>query len=117
MSTLSTTAKINIKDQLKLKQKHKSKQTNMKLNDVLPYIVNSLEEIILYNETEEVDSLVCDNSPFFFNDLPEISISEFLRRIIKYSRIETSTLIIMSMYIDRYCDQCSYYISNYSIYR
>ena len=116
-STTTLKAKVSNKDQLKSKSKTKVKQNNLTLNEVLPYLVKSLEEIIGHNETEEVEALINDKSPFFFNDLPEISISEFLCRIIKYSKIETSTLIIMSMYIDRYCDQCCYYISHYSIYR
>ena len=117
LSTTTFKTKISNEEQFKHNLKYEVKKNNITLSNVLPYVVDSLEEIIMHNETQEIEVLVNDNSPFFCTDLPEISISDFLRRLIKYSKIEVSTLIVMSMYIDRYCDQCSYYISNYSVYR
>ena len=102
-----------------LKTKSKVNPLPYKLNEVIPYVANSLEEIILQNEIDDQDSkcLMKDVSPFFCDSLPEISISDFLMRVSKYSKIEASTLIIMSIYIDKFCEECSYYISYYNIYR
>ncbi len=117
MSKISFTEKsFNQKDSI-TQQYKQAKLLGLSSTEILTILVGSLEDIITYNEVEEIECLINDDSPFFCKDLPDISIYDFLKRIIKYCKIEISTLIIMSMYIDRYSDQCSYFISNYSIYR
>jgi hypothetical protein len=48
---------------------------------------------------------------------PSISIQQYLERIVKYSKMEDSTLIITLIYIDRLCDFNQFHLSDYSIHR
>ena len=48
---------------------------------------------------------------------PKISIINYLERILRYSKIEESTLIIMLIYIDRLCDFNDLILNKYNIHR
>ena len=54
--------------------------------------------------------------PFFTENIPEISIKDYLNRIIYYTKINENTLIASLIYIDRLCIK-NIPINNYSIYR
>ena len=48
--------------------------------------------------------------------VPNISIYEYLKRIVKYTNVEQSTLIIALIYIDRIC-QNNYFINEHNIHK
>ena len=54
--------------------------------------------------------------PFFTENIPEISIKDYLNRIIYYTKINENTLIASLIYIDRLFIK-NIPINNYSIYR
>ena len=53
---------------------------------------------------------------FTFKMKPSISLLDYLRRIIKYLKIEYSTLIIAMIYIDRICKE-KVFLNEYNIHR
>ena len=53
---------------------------------------------------------------FTFKMRPSISLFDFLQRILKYIRIEFSTLIIAMIYIDRICKE-KVFLNEYNIHR
>ena len=63
--------------------------------------------------TNESDS----KSIFSAKKRPTISIKAYLDRIIKYSKIEESTLIIILIYIDRLCENNELKLNEYNIHR
>jgi len=54
---------------------------------------------------------------FTANSVPKISIFDYLVRILKYSFIERSTLIISLIYIDRLCELSKLTLTYYNIHR
>jgi hypothetical protein len=48
---------------------------------------------------------------------PSISIQQYLERIVKYSKMEDSTLILTLIYIDRLCDLSQINLNDYNIHR
>jgi hypothetical protein len=48
---------------------------------------------------------------------PAITIEAYLERILKYSHIEESTLILSLIYIDRVCDINNIQMTNFNIHR
>ena len=49
--------------------------------------------------------------------LPKISLSDYLHRIIKYTKIEDSTVIMALIYIDRICRKRKIMLTEYNVYR
>ena len=58
-----------------------------------------------------------DNSLFTRQQIPKISIFDYLLRIQRYSGIEESTMIISLIYIDRICKKKGIVLSKYNIHR
>ena len=58
-----------------------------------------------------------DNSLFARQQIPKISIYDYLLRIQKYSGNEDSTIIISLIYIDRICKKRGIVLSKYNIHR
>ena len=42
--------------------------------------------------------------PFLSKKIPSISICDFLERIVKYTKMQDSTLMLILIYIDRFCE-------------
>ena len=54
---------------------------------------------------------------FSSKNLPKISLSDYLHRIIKYTKIEESTVIMALIYIDRLCRKRKIMLTEYNVYR
>ena len=55
--------------------------------------------------------------PFLSKKKPAISISKFIQRIIKYTQMENSTLVLMLIYIDRLCDLNKFKLNYFNIHK
>ena len=93
-------------------------------NHVIDIVADILEEIVKDNEkNNENESNKSDSnesaiiSVFTSNKTPQISIKKYLTRIMKYSKPETSTVIICLIYIDKICENSSLQLSIYNIHR
>ena len=58
-----------------------------------------------------------DNSLFSRQQIPKISIFDYMLRIQRYSGIEESTMILSLIYIDRICKKKGIVLSKYNIHR
>lgn len=93
---------------------------------------NETVEIIVYkNLVKEIEDILYsivlknkknkkakdDNSPFAHQNPPSISIYDYLLRILNYSKIDKSTLIISLIYIDKICHKKDIILTKYNIHR
>lgn len=49
--------------------------------------------------------------------IPKISVSDYLNRIVNYTKIEQSTLIIAFIYLNRFCEKQSILLNEYNTHR
>jgi hypothetical protein len=82
------------------------------VSSILSEIIN--ENNVEFKNFKETDK---QKSIFYSKKPPTISIQHYLERIVKYSKMEDSTLIITLIYIDRLCDLNQLHLNNYNIHR
>lgn len=87
---------------------------DLDLNDLSIVITQILLEIIMENQNQ---SISCNDDCFFSKKIPAMSIQDYLRRIIKYSKLEPATLITTVIYIDRICEREKYVLNFNNIHR
>lgn len=96
------------------KEKHK-------IIKILYFLANTLEDIILdntLNEKECPENFVMQNKSVFYSaKIPEISIIKYLARLIKLSKPEMSTCILLCIYIDRFCENSCFHISINNVHK
>lgn len=83
-------------------------------NDLSIVIPQILLDILTENEEK---SISCKNDVFYSKKIPSMNVQDYLRRIIKYSKLETTTLILSIIYIDRICERENYVLNLYNIHR
>ena len=49
--------------------------------------------------------------------IPSISLKDYIKRLVKYTKMNISTLILSIIYIDRFCEKYKYVLSYNNIYR
>ena len=93
-------------------------------NHVIEIVADILEEIVKDNEKNNENEINKSDSNesaiisvFTSNKTPQISIKKYLTRIMKYSKPETSTVIICLIYIDKICENSTLQLSIYNIHR
>ena len=106
------------------------KKSTTTIEDISSIIAYILQQIITDNElkTRELD-ITQDNydilenkntdiaSIFIGNHTPTVTIENFVRRIIRYCKLEKSTLVLSLIYIDRYCEYSKVILSKKNIHR
>lgn len=73
-----------------------------------------LREIICDNNSKDAESPI---DCFYAKKVPVMGIEDYIKRIVKYSQIEPSTLILSIAYIDRLCDVKKYNLTFNNIHR
>ena len=91
-----------------------SKQTDLK-NHIINSISLSLKDII--NENKKLISKDANKDLFYLSFIPPISLEDYIKRLMKYSKMDISTLIISIIYIDYFCDKNKYYLTPNNIFR
>lgn len=96
---------------------------NITIESNIDTIVNSisiiLTEIINDNTSNEKKELIeqqC-NLPFFSKKIPNISIKTYLDRILKYTKMEDSSLVLVLLYIDKLCETNNFILTCNNIHR
>ena len=86
--------------------------TGNKISKVLKDLISRNKELKIYNQK------VQEQSKMHFNakKKPSITILDYIQRIIEYTNIENSTLIISLIYLDRICHN-DVLITEYNIHR
>ena len=106
-----------------------SKKNDSKINlleqtpniQIINTISDLLKDICQANNTTEVNNKnMAINKRikiFMLKKLPSISIKDYLLRLSKYSKICSSTLILILIYIDRLCQKYKFKINYFNIYK
>ena len=90
-----------------------SAMTDLK-NQIINSISLSLNKIIKSNKA----SGKCPKQDIFYlGFIPPISLSEYIKNLMKYSNMDISSLITSIIYIDRFCDKNNYYLTQNNIFR
>ena len=90
-----------------------SRETNLK-NHIINSIALNLKDIINENKSN-INNV--EQDIFFLSFIPPITLNEYIKRIMKYSKMEISTLIISIIYIDNFCGKNLYYLTSNNIFR
>ncbi len=79
-------------------------------------IIESISKTLQQLLTETKRNIININSSFNCTIIPQISIYDYLNRIVKYTNIEQSTLVTALIYIDRLC-QKGFTINEHNIHK
>ena len=117
----------NIPNSLKEKEEEKTKRRVydyiQESNEVINIISEILEEILNENISSENnidDNIYEDNSLlkcFISKKPPHITIKNYLKRLMKYSKPEPSTVILCLIYIDKVCENLNIQLNQLNIHR
>ena len=91
-----------------------SKETDLK-NHIINSISLSLKDII--KENKKTISNNVNKDIFYLSFIPPISLEDYIKRLVKYSNMDISTLINSIIYIDYFCDKNKYYLTPNNIFR
>ena len=91
-----------------------SKETDLK-NHIINSISLSLKDII--KENKKTISNNINKDIFYLSFIPPISLEDYIKRLVKYSNMDISTLINSIIYIDYFCDKNKYYLTPNNIFR
>ena len=80
--------------------------------NILIHIINENKNFPNYKQKIQ-NSL---DEPFSCVDKPNISLLDYLKRIIKYTKIEFSTLILSMIYLDRICKE-KIFLNEFNVHR
>ena len=90
------------------------------MDKIISLVASSIKEIIDINsKVFSVNQSKCtqETSLFYSKRAPNISVEVYLQRIVKYTKIEASTLILSSIYVDRFCEKYEYFLTPHTVYR
>lgn len=85
--------------------------------DLKEHIINAISlnlmEIIKDNNVYE--NLVIKDK-FYLSSIPSISLKDYIKRLVKYTKMNISTLINAIIYIDSFCEKKTYILSLNNVY-
>lgn len=89
------------------------------LNELIKSINCILSEIINENMDSSKAKLREEqkNTSFYSRKVPSISVVSYIERILKYTKMEDATLIVMLIYIDKLCESSSFLLTENTIHR
>jgi hypothetical protein len=88
-------------------------------NIIVKSITAILTEIINENMDKSKAKLreIQKNTSFFSKKVPSIAIQNYFERILKYSKMEEGTLIVVLIYIDKLCESYNFLLTENNIHR
>ena len=90
---------------------------SLNMEDIIFYISNYFIKMIKLNRQNKIKKKEKENDDFYSNKIPVLTIEKYLKRIIKYTNFEKSTLILSFIYILHIIEKYNYFISKNNIYR
>ena len=85
-------------------------------NQIITSISSNLEDLIMEN-LHNIYQLYIKSDIFFLNHIPQISIEDYIKRIMKYTQMNISSLILAIIYIDKMCEIQKYILCFNNIHR
>lgn len=88
---------------------------------LINYLSQKLSDISEYNSKSESfspeDLLYQHKTNFYNEEIPETSLNDYLIRIVEMSKLELSSIILASIYLDRFCEKSTFYLTWNNVYR
>ena len=84
---------------------------------IISAIVNNLKEIMEENKQIGNDVLNLKDNLFYLDQIPDISLENYIYHLIKYTDMSISSLILAVIYIDQFCEKFGYVLSMHNIHR
>ena len=87
------------------------------IEQVISFISNYIVDILIKNKGKtklKIDSI---KDPLYSNKVPIIKIEDYLIRLVKFSKMEISTLVLTFIYIKRFIDKEHFIIAFNNIFR
>ena len=106
---LNTTSNTSFESQAKFTTSLKS--------HIISAIVNNLNEIMEENKQIKNNFLCLKDNLFYLDQIPDISLENYIYHLIKYTGMSISSLILAVIYIDQFCEKYGYVLSMHSIFR
>ena len=85
-------------------------------NQIISAITANLKEIIEENRQSGGEKYI-HHDMFYLRVIPNISLVDYIKRLVKYTKMSISTLILSIIYIDKFCEKYKYVLSFNNIYR
>lgn len=82
--------------------------------------INSILEEIINENMDSSKTKIREqqkSSTFFAKKIPSISVISYMERIIKYTKLEEASLIVMLIYIDKLCEMNNFLLTENNIHR
>ena len=87
------------------------------ISHIISAIVKNLYEIIEENNQMGNDKLNLRDNIFYLDQIPNVTIQDYIYHLTKYTNMSISTLILAIIYIDQFCEKFRYVLSMHNIYR
>ena len=84
---------------------------------VISYISNDIVNILIKNRDKTIINLNDIKDPLYSNKVPMIKIEDYFIRLVTYSKMEISTLILTFIYIKRFINKEKFIIAFNNIFR
>ena len=84
---------------------------------VISYISNYIVNILIKNRDKTIINLNDIKDPLYSNKVPMIKIEDYFIRLVTYSKMEISTLILTFIYIKRFINKEKFIIAFNNIFR
>lgn len=84
-------------------------------NHIISAIALNLKDLI--EENKKNNNFFWKDNIFYLEQIPPISLEDYIRHLVKYTDMNISTLILSIIYIDQFCEKYRYILSLNNIYR
>ena len=93
--------------------------THLDKENIVRSITAILTEIINENSDKSKAKLREEqsNTSFFSKKIPSVTVQSYFERIIKYSKMEEATLVVVLVYIDKLCESYNFLLTDYNVHR
>ena len=85
-------------------------------NNIINAITANLKDIIQENKQNGGEKYI-SRDIFYLQFVPSISLGNYIKRLVKYTKMDISSLILSIIYIDRFCEKYKYVLSFNNVYR
>lgn len=82
--------------------------------------INSILDEIVNENMDKSKAKIRESqksNSFYAKKIPSIPVISYIERILKYSKMEEATLIVMLIYIDRLCEHNNFLLTENNIHR
>lgn len=123
-SSSNNSKNIKIYNNKNISNKNKKCLGNIKNINSIPnfeagrLIATIIEDIVEENKSYTEEELNMENNSIYYCEtIPNISVKKYFERLISYSDIDTSTVILIGIYLDRFCYKAQFLLTKNTVFR